>query len=97
MKFSLLLGYGLYLGLFFVMIILALVNVLPVNYLGILVVGLFVSGLLYIFFNAWRQTVKLYASRGVAPSLEVKNSEGNPLQNEKEQPEREREVEVPAV
>jgi Flp pilus assembly protein TadB len=46
----------LYLAAFFVMITLALLHVLPLNYLGGIVVGLFVTGLIYSWLNAWRQT-----------------------------------------
>ena len=41
------------------MITLALFNILPVNYLGGIVVGLFISGLFYSWFNSWRKTNKL--------------------------------------
>jgi len=49
----------LYLGLFFVMIALALFKVLPVNYLGGIVIALFIGGLCYAWLNAWRQTDKI--------------------------------------
>ena len=45
--------------LFFIMIALALFNVLPINYLGGMVIALFIGGLWYAWLNAWRQTDKL--------------------------------------
>ena len=56
---NLLTALALYLGLFFVMIALALFKVLPVNYLGGIVIALFIGGLCYAWLNAWRQTDKL--------------------------------------
>lgn len=52
-------SFLLYLGLFFVMIFLALENILPTNYLGGIVIALFIGGLCYAWLNAWRQTNKL--------------------------------------
>ena len=48
-----------YLGLFFVMIALALLNVIPVNYLGGIVIALFIGSLVFAWLNAWRQTEDL--------------------------------------
>jgi hypothetical protein len=56
---SVLTTFVLYLAAFFVMITLALVHVLPLNYLGGIVIGLFILGLIYSWLNAWRQTSKM--------------------------------------
>jgi Na+/H+-translocating membrane pyrophosphatase len=52
----------LYLSFFFVMIALALLNILPLNYLGGIIIGLFIAGLLYTWANAWRQAKKIIES-----------------------------------
>ncbi len=49
-------SFVLYMAAFFLMISLALLHVLPLNYLGGIVVGLFITGLIYSWLNAWRQT-----------------------------------------
>jgi hypothetical protein len=74
----------LYLALFLVMIILALEHVLPVNYLGGIVIALFIAGLFYAWLNAWRQTEKL-----------IKGDSLHQSQLEKE--EREEETDYPYV
>ena len=51
--------FVLYLLAFFAMIVLALFRILPVNYLGEIVIVLFISGLCYSWLNTWRQTDKL--------------------------------------
>ena len=51
--------FVLYLIAFFAMIVLTLFRVLPVNYLGEIVIALFISGLCYSWLNAWRQTDKM--------------------------------------
>ena len=57
------------------MIALALLNVLPLNYLGGIVIAMFIAGLCYAWFNAWRQTDKLIE---VESHIQVPNSQENP-------------------
>lgn len=51
--------FAIYLVAFFGMILLALYHILPVNYFGEIVIVLFVSGLVYAWLNAWRQTDRI--------------------------------------
>jgi hypothetical protein len=48
-------GFGLFLGGAFLLIVLALLNVLPTNYLGGFVIACFIGGLFFAWLNAWRQ------------------------------------------
>lgn len=58
------------------MIVLFLLKILPVDYLGGIVVMLFISGLLYAWLNAWRQTEKLVkADSAEQPTLEEEETE----------------------
>ena len=59
-------SYVLYFLGFFVMIALALFRILPVNYLGGIVIILFIGGLFYSWLNAWRQTKKMISVKSVA-------------------------------
>jgi predicted tellurium resistance membrane protein TerC len=52
-------GYAIYLAAFFVMIGLALLRVLPVVFLGGIVIALFIGGLFYFWLDAWRETEKM--------------------------------------
>ena len=73
----------LYLSLFFVMIALALLNILPLNYLGGIIIGLFIAGLLYTWANAWRQTKKIIESSPQAGQKYSGNSErNNPVEDQ---------------
>jgi len=71
-------GLGLYLALFFVMIVLALLNILPVNYLGGIIIALFIGGLFYAWLNAWRQTSKLVKVESHEEVAEGKPGMGRP-------------------
>ena len=79
-------SYVLYLLGFFVMIALALFRILPVNYLGGIVIVLFIGGLFYSWLNAWRQTKKMI---GVKSPAEISEAE--------KEVERERKQEEPIV
>lgn len=59
-------NYVLYLLGFFVMITLALFRILPVNYLGGIVILLFIGGLFYFWLNAWRQTKMMISVKSTA-------------------------------
>ena len=77
-KLNILSSFLLYLGLFFVMIFLALENILPTNYLGGIVIALFIGGLCYAWLNAWRQTNKLLAVEGREPLKKSTREESAP-------------------
>lgn len=49
-------GLTLYIAAYLVMIVVALLNLIPVDYLGGIVVALFIAGLFYAWLNAIRQT-----------------------------------------
>ncbi len=69
-------SFILYLVAFFGMITLALLNILPVNYLGGIVIALFIMGLLYSWLNAWRQTIKLVSKDSIEqPEFEREETE----------------------
>lgn len=53
--------FVVYLLAFFGMIVLALYHILPVNYFGEIVIVLFISGLVYAWLKAWRQTDRIIA------------------------------------
>lgn len=83
-------GFVLYFVLFFVMVALAVVHVLPADVLGGIVVGLFMLGVFYSWLNAWRQTSKLIRVQTQSPenppaSLQkVSKSENHPATEENE-------------
>ena len=52
-------GFSLYLAGSFALIYLSLVNIVPTNYLGGLVIGLFIAGLFFAFGNTIYQTKKM--------------------------------------
>lgn len=64
------------------MIVLALVHILPVNYLGGIVVALFITGVFYTWANTWRQTRKLIKE----DSAEQKILEDEEVEMEREYP-----------
>ena len=69
-------SFILYLLAFFGMITLALFNILPLNYLGGIVVALFITGLLYSWLNAWRQTATMVKKDSIEqPELEREETE----------------------
>lgn len=67
--------FALYLVAFFVMIVLALLRILPVNYLGEIVIVLFISGLCYSWLNTWRQTDKLIEKEETSKNVEEGRNE----------------------
>jgi hypothetical protein len=76
-------SFLVYLGLFFLKIVLALEHILPLDYLGGIVVALFITGLFYAWLNAWRQTKKL---------IKEDNTEQADLERENTEEETEKEI-----
>lgn len=74
-------SYALYFLGFFVMIALALFRILPVNYLGGIVIVLFIGGLFYSWLNAWRQTKKMISVKSEVSRVE-KETDGERKQEE---------------
>jgi hypothetical protein len=72
------------------MIALALLNMLPVYYLGGIVVALFIVGLLYSWLNAWRQGRKPIRAGNTRAAFKPERSSDS-------QQESERKEEVPQV
>lgn len=91
---NVLVGYALYLIGIFGTIALALFHVLPVDYLGGIIIALFIAGLVYTWLNAWRQTDKLIeVDRGEQSELEEHETEIEqeypyPFEHRAEQPEK---------
>lgn len=79
------LGYVVYLAAFFAMILLALFNVLPVVFLGGIVIALFIGGLFYFWFRAWRETEQMIKK---SPSLPSKTETEERRRKEPEEEER---------
>ena len=71
--------FAIYLLASFTMVVLALYRILPVNYLGEIVIVLFISGLIYAWLNAWRQTDKLIAKAEIS---ERSDATQRPVPNE---------------
>lgn len=65
-------AFGLYLLGAFTLIVLALLGILPTNYLGGFVIAGFIGGLFFAWLNAWRQGNKLDRNE----SLEVSPQSG---------------------
>jgi len=90
-------AFTLYLGLFFVMIALALFNVLPLNYLGGIVIALFIGGLCYAWLNAWRQTDKIIdveSRKRLMEEKSVRNREASKFEPQMEPGDKGKEKEV---
>jgi hypothetical protein len=66
-------AFGLYLLGAFTLIVLALLGILPTNYLGGFVIAGFMGGLIFAWLNAWRQGDKLDRNS----SFEVSPQSGN--------------------
>jgi hypothetical protein len=74
-------GFGLYVFGAFSLVILALFNVVPTNYLGGFVIAGFIGGLFFAWLNAWRQGEKITKQPAIDTSKQTTVAAFDELRN----------------